>query len=78
LPSFEAQVKVRYKSAPVDARITADGDHFEVEFARGVRAITPGQAAVIYDGERVIGGGVISRAFNRPEVGARRAAAILR
>jgi tRNA-specific 2-thiouridylase len=54
---------VRFKSPPIPATVRLHDDHAEVDFARGVRAITPGQAAVFYDSERVIGGGVISRAF---------------
>lgn len=57
---FEASVKVRYKSPPVPARITVREGGFEVAFARPMRAITPGQAAVVYEGERVIGGGIIA------------------
>ena len=57
---FEAQVKVRYKSPPVPAIVRVRGAEFEVEFDRPMRAITPGQAAVIYDGERVVGGGIIA------------------
>lgn len=62
--AFDAEVKVRYKSPAVPARVRLAGDLAEVEFSRGIRAITPGQAAVFYEGDRVIGGGVISRAFN--------------
>jgi tRNA-specific 2-thiouridylase len=58
---FEALVKVRYKSPVVSARVRAMGDGIEVTFHQPLRAITPGQAAVLYDGNRVIGGGIISR-----------------
>ena len=36
-----------------------DGDDVIVEFNTPVRAITPGQAVVLYDGEYVLGGGTI-------------------
>ena len=58
---FEALVKVRYKSPPAPATVRVHRDEIEVEFRRPLRAVTPGQAAVIYDGERVIGGGTITR-----------------
>jgi tRNA-specific 2-thiouridylase len=58
---FACDVKVRYKSQPVPARVRIMEGKAEVEFERAVRAITPGQAAVFYDSERVIGGGVIAR-----------------
>ncbi|HXH21381.1 MAG TPA: tRNA 2-thiouridine(34) synthase MnmA [Dehalococcoidia bacterium] len=74
---FAASVKVRYKSPAAPAVVRLRAGEVEVEFERGVRAITPGQAAVFYEGDRVIGGGVISRAFNREPV-ARSATAILR
>ncbi len=62
---FEATVKVRYKSPPAPARVRVMGDELEVEFERPLRAITPGQAVVIYDGDRVVGGGIIARAISR-------------
>jgi tRNA-specific 2-thiouridylase len=37
------------------------GGEAEVRFERPQRAVTPGQAVVFYDGERVIGGGTIVR-----------------
>jgi tRNA-specific 2-thiouridylase len=57
---FRADVKIRYKSAPTPATVRVDNDRVLVEFDRPRRAITPGQAAVFYDGERVLGGAVIS------------------
>jgi tRNA-uridine 2-sulfurtransferase len=58
---FRAEVKVRYKSPAVAATVSVDGSEAEVEFDRPLRAITPGQAAVFYDGERVLGGGTIMK-----------------
>lgn len=55
---FEVKIRYRNKGERGKVRILSD-DSFEVEFLKEVRAITPGQAAVIYDGERVIGGGWI-------------------
>jgi len=61
-PAFEADVKVRYKSSPVRARVRVNDDALEIEFAQPLRAVTPGQAAVLYDGDRVIGGATIAEA----------------
>lgn len=58
---FRAEVKTRYKSQPAPATVRVSGSEIEVEFDRPLRALTPGQAAVIYDGDRVIGGGIIAR-----------------
>ncbi len=60
--TFRAEVKVRYKSTPAPATIQVRGSEARVEFERPLRAITPGQAAVFYAGERVIGGGIIAAA----------------
>jgi tRNA-specific 2-thiouridylase len=65
--AFEADVKVRYKSPPVPARVRVLGSTLEIEFSRPQRAVTPGQSAVLYDGERVIGGATISRADSTRE-----------
>ena len=66
--AFRAQVKVRYKSAPEEAIVRVHGSEIEVEFARPLRAITPGQAAVMYDHDRVVGGAIIATARRRDEV----------
>jgi tRNA-uridine 2-sulfurtransferase len=59
---FEAEVKVRYKSPPTPALVRLRGEGLEVEVRQRLRAITPGQAAVLYDGDRVIGGATIASA----------------
>ncbi len=55
-----AQVKIRNKHNPAPATLTPGGDaEAEVRFDEPQRAVTPGQAAVFYDGELVLGGGWI-------------------
>jgi len=66
---FDAAVKVRYKSPPAPARVRVHEGEIEVQFERPLRAITPGQAAVLYDGDNVIGGGVIARTARREAPG---------
>lgn len=59
---FRASVKIRYRHREAPASVTMLGDsHAKVVFDAPERAITPGQAAVFYDGDHVIGGGRIVR-----------------
>ncbi len=58
---FEVKIRYRNKGERGKVKILSESS-FEVEFLKEVRAITPGQAAVIYDGERVLGGGWIDDA----------------
>jgi tRNA-uridine 2-sulfurtransferase len=53
------QTRIRYRSEPVPSTLRVEADRAEVRFERPQRAVTPGQAAVFYDGERVLGGGTI-------------------
>ena len=57
----EAQVKIRNKHAPAVATLvpTGDPERVEVRFRQPQRAVTPGQAAVFYNGDLVLGGGWI-------------------
>lgn len=52
-------VKVRYRSEPFDAIVTAVGDRWEFSFDEPQIRPAPGQSLVMYDGEYVLGGGVI-------------------
>ena len=55
------QVRTRYRAALVTARLQLQDDGtVTVKLAEEIRAITPGQSAVIYDGERVVGGGIVA------------------
>ena len=57
---FRAQVQIRYRSRPANAEITLAPDGaVSVRFEAPQRAVTPGQVAVIYDGEILLGGGLI-------------------
>ena len=57
---LRVQAKIRYSHAAQPATLwQTDEDTLRVEFDSPQRAITPGQAVVIYDGDIVIGGGTI-------------------
>ena len=61
---FRAEVKIRYtaKEAPAQVNVRAGGQAVDVEFDTPQRDITPGQAAVFYVGDVVVGGGIIQAA----------------
>ncbi|WP_084049226.1 tRNA 2-thiouridine(34) synthase MnmA [Deinococcus hopiensis] len=57
----EVEVQVRYRSKPVRARVVEAGEHgFELEFEEPQFAVAPGQSAVLYAGDRLLGGGLIA------------------
>jgi tRNA-specific 2-thiouridylase len=60
--SFEATVKIRYSHPGTLATVTPlENDRAHVRLHDPQRAVTPGQAAVIYDDDIVLGGGWICR-----------------
>jgi tRNA-specific 2-thiouridylase len=65
-PTF-ATAKFRYRSEDVPVTIEyIDETHIKVKYTDG-KAVTPGQACVIYLGEQVIGGGIISKVYKNNE-----------
>ncbi len=58
--AIHAEVKIRYRHTPAPATVEPIGeDRISVRFDTPQRAIAPGQSVVFYDGDTVIGGGVI-------------------
>lgn len=59
----EVAVKIRYRSQPVAARLSELGDgRWQVIFGEPQPAVAPGQSAVFYAADEVLGGGVIAEA----------------
>ncbi|MHC5052839.1 MAG: tRNA 2-thiouridine(34) synthase MnmA, partial [Planctomycetota bacterium] len=57
------QVSLRYRAAPIEARVeVTDPDTAQLSFDARAWPVTPGQAAVFYDGDVVLGGGRITPA----------------
>ena len=58
---IECVTKIRYKDRGTTSTVTPKENLIEVEFHEPVKGIAPGQSAVFYDGNDVIGGGFIAR-----------------
>lgn len=59
--AFDCTVKFRYRQKDVPCHVEAEGDKIKVAFESPQRAVTPGQYAVLYQGEVCLGGGVIEQ-----------------
>lgn len=58
----DARIRYRASEVPARARVCADGA-LVVEFDEPQRAVSPGQAVVLYQGDLVVGGGTIVRSY---------------
>ncbi len=58
-PGAGVQARIRYRGVPAAAAVEIEDGTATVRFEEPQRAVTPGQAVVLYDGERVLGGGTI-------------------
>ena len=60
--AFTCQVKIRYLHDPVEARVFPhSANSVRVDFDIPQEAVAPGQSAVFYEGDYVVGGGIIQR-----------------
>jgi tRNA-uridine 2-sulfurtransferase len=59
--SMDAVTKIRYKDRGALSELHPDGKDVTVQFYEPVKGIAPGQSAVFYEGDDVIGGGIIQR-----------------
>jgi tRNA-specific 2-thiouridylase len=59
----EAIVKIRYKDEGTAAKLYAEEGRMRVAFYRPVKAVAPGQSAVFYEGNDVLGGGIIQNSL---------------
>jgi tRNA-specific 2-thiouridylase len=57
---LDAMVQIRHRGEATGAQVRLVGDDAFVEFERPVRAVAPGQAAVVYRGDHLVGGGWIA------------------
>jgi tRNA-uridine 2-sulfurtransferase len=56
---FEAEVRIRYRGEDVPSVVESLGDAMRIEFRTPQRGVSPGQSAVVYRGEELLGGGRI-------------------
>jgi tRNA-uridine 2-sulfurtransferase len=56
---IEAVTKIRYKDAGTQSTIVQMGEHMKVDFHHSVAGIAPGQSAVFYEGNDLLGGGFL-------------------
>ena len=56
---FRAQAKIRYRQKEEPCTVTVEGEGVVIRFDQPQRAVTPGQSAVLYSGDTVLGGGII-------------------
>lgn len=59
--AFQALARIRYRGPKVPVSVQMKGDECRLVFKEAQRAVTPGQFAVLYEGSRMLAGGVIER-----------------
>ncbi len=63
---FKIEVKIRYRAPAVPATLyPPENGHARVDFESKQKAVTPGQSAVFYDGDEVLGGGLINEPIKK-------------
>lgn len=60
-PGMEAVTKIRYRDAGTLSHLFPENHGVRVDFAGPAKGVAPGQSAVFYEGDDVIGGGIIQR-----------------
>jgi tRNA-specific 2-thiouridylase len=63
-PGMEASTKIRYKDKGTLSNLYPDNNSVRVRFYENAKGIAPGQSAVFYEGDDVIGGGIIQSIVN--------------
>ena len=64
VPGMEAITKIRYKDKGGFSNLFPEGNNIRVHFYEHVKSVAPGQSAVFYEGDDVIGGGIIQSAVH--------------
>ena len=59
MPIERAEAKLRYRSSPIATAVERLEGGFALELDEPAEAVAPGQVAVLYDGDAVVGAGVI-------------------
>ena len=57
--SFNCTCKIRYSMNTIDCSVSKVNKNYKVTLSSPARSVTPGQACVFYDGEKLLGGGTI-------------------
>jgi tRNA-specific 2-thiouridylase len=60
-PGMESITRIRYKDKGTLSNLYPEGDKVKVKFYGNAKGIAPGQSAVFYEGDELIGGGIIQR-----------------
>ncbi len=68
-PGMEAVTKIRYKDSGALSNLYPENGTMKVRFYENVKGIAPGQSAVFYEGDDVIGGGIIQSGDRSRELG---------
>lgn len=67
--TFTCTAKFRYRQTDQPVTVTKlPNNEARIEFAESQKAVTPGQAVVLYDGEQCLGGGTIDKVFKLSEL----------
>ncbi len=59
-PRFQAEARLRHRGSLVPCEVLANGQQMQVAFLQAQPSVTPGQACVLYQGTRCLGGGTIA------------------